>query len=61
MWHHSLVSESVERQSFLYTGWVKKSKLLVLSEYVNKTEKIGGMWTKKNSYRENEVLSDIFT
>jgi len=44
-----------------YTGWVQKSKLLILSEYVNKTEKIGGMWTNKNSYRENEVLSDIFT
>ena len=39
----------------------QKSKLLILSEYVNKTEKIGGMWTNKNSYRENEVLSDIFT
>ena len=38
-----------------------KSNLLILSEYVNKTEKIGGMWTGKNSYRENEVLSDIFT
>jgi len=25
------------------TGWVKKSKLSILSEYVNKTEKIGGM------------------
>jgi len=25
-----------------YTGWVK-SKLLILSEHVNKTEKIGGM------------------
>jgi len=38
----------------------QKSKLLILSEYVNKTEKIGGMWTNKNSYRENEALSDIF-
>ena len=38
----------------------QKSKLLILSEYVNKTEKIWGMWTNKNSYRENEVLSDIF-
>ena len=38
-----------------------KSKLLILREYVNKAEKIGGMWTNKNSYRENEVLSDIFT
>jgi len=25
------------------TGWVKKSKLLFLSESVNKTEKMGGM------------------
>jgi len=39
----------------------QKSKLLILSEYVNKTEKIGGMRTNKNSYRENEVLSGIFT
>ena len=38
----------------------QKSKLLVLSEYVNKTEKIG-MWTNTNIYRENEALSDIFT
>jgi len=35
----------------------QQSKLLISSEYVNKTEKIGGMW--KNSYRENEVLSGI--
>jgi len=33
----------------------QKSKMLILSEYVNKTEKIGGMWTNKNSYRENDV------
>ena len=39
----------------------QKSKLLILSEYVNKTEKIGGTWTNKNSYRENKVLSDIFS
>jgi len=26
-----------------YTGWVKKSKLLNLSKYVNKTEKTGGV------------------
>ena len=38
-----------------------KSKLLIFSEYVNKTEKIGGTWTNTNSYRENEALSDIFT
>jgi len=44
-----------------YTGWVKKIKLLILSEYGNKTEKIGGMWTNTNSYRESEALSDIFT
>jgi len=39
----------------------QKRKLLDLSEYVNKTEKIEGMWTNTNSYRKNEVLSDIFT
>ena len=39
----------------------QKSKLLILSKYVNKTEKIGGTWTNTNSYRENEALSDIFT
>jgi len=39
----------------------QKSKLLILSEYVNKTEKVGGKWTNKNSYRENEALADIFT
>ena len=33
----------------------QKSKLLILSECVNNTEKIGGMWTNKNSYREKEV------
>ena len=38
-----------------------KSKLLILDDYVNKTEKIGGTWTNTNSYRENEALSDIFT
>jgi len=39
----------------------QKSKLLILS--VNKTEKIGAMWTNINSYRENEVglSSDILT
>ena len=36
-----------------------KSKLLILSEYVNKTGKTGGTWTNTNSYRENEALSDI--
>jgi len=38
----------------------QKSKLLILSKYVNKTEKIGGMRTNTKSYRENEVLADIF-
>jgi len=37
------------------------SKLMTFSEYVNKTEKIGGMRTNENSYGENGVLSDIFT
>jgi len=32
--------------SSLHTGWVKKSNLLILSEYSNKTEKIGRMRTK---------------
>ena len=41
------------------TGWVKKSKLLILSDYVNKIEKMGGMWTNMNSYKENEALSNI--
>jgi len=31
------------------------------SEYVKKSEKIGGVRTNTNSYGENEVLSDIFT
>ena len=41
------------------TGWVTKSKLLILSVFVNKTNKIGWTWTNTNSYRENEKLSDI--
>jgi len=39
----------------------QKSKLLILSKYVNETEKTGGRWTNTNSGRENEALSDIFT
>ena len=35
----------------------QKSKMLC--QYVNKTETIEGMRTNNNSYRENEVLSDI--
>ena len=38
-----------------------KSMLLILSEYVNKTQKIGRMWTNTNSYKENEALSDHFS
>ena len=38
----------------------QKSKLLILSEHVNKTGKTGGMWTNTNIYRENGALSDIF-
>ena len=38
-----------------------KSKLLILSEYVNKTEKIGWMWTNKNSYREKKKYCLIFS
>jgi len=45
------------------TGWVtvSKRKLFILSEYVNKIEKIGGRWRNMNSCREHEALSDIFT
>jgi len=39
----------------------QKSNLLILSEYINKTEKIGGTGTNTNSYRENKALSDIFS
>jgi len=39
----------------------QKSKLVILSVYVNKTEKIGGTLTTTNSYGENEAVSDIFT
>jgi len=46
---------------YSYVQGGSKSKLLILSEYVNKTETIGGTWTNMNSYRENEALSDIFT
>jgi len=34
--------------------WVKKSKLLILSAYVNKTEKIGGVRTNTDICREME-------
>ena len=56
---HSVLKLSIKQQILYRVG--KKSKLLILSEYVNKTEKIGGIWTNKYSYRENEVLCDIFT
>jgi len=48
--------------SYVYRYRVgQKSKLLILSEHVNKAEKTGGTWTNTNSFRENEALSDIFT
>ena len=37
----------------------QKSKLLILRENVNKTEKTGRMWTNTNFYRENGALSYI--
>jgi len=43
------------------TGWVKTRKLLILSEYVNKTEKVGGTWRNMHGYRENEAFHNIFT
>jgi len=39
----------------------QKSKLLILSERVNNTEKTGGMRTNTNSYGENGAATDIFT
>ena len=48
----------VEQNYVTVTLWIyrvgQKSKLLILSKYVNKTEKIRGMWTNKYSYREHE-------
>ena len=38
----------------------QNSKLSILSEHVDKTEKTGGTGTYTNSYRENGALSDIF-
>ena len=40
-------------------GTGQTSKLLILSECVDKTEKIGGTRRNTNSYRENAALSDI--
>jgi len=40
-------------------GTGQTSKLLILSECVDKTDKIGGTRRNTNSYRENEALSDI--
>ena len=37
------INDIMLRGCAVYTGWVKKSKLLILSEYVNKIGKIGGM------------------
>ena len=59
-YHPATQQAAPPRRDYQTTGWVKKSKLII-SEHVNKTEKIGRMWTNKNSCRENEVLSDIFT
>ena len=51
---HTLASSVVYRVD-------QKSRLLILSEYVNQSEKIWGMWDNRNSYRENEAWSDNFT
>jgi len=39
--------------AWLHIQGGSKSKLLISSEYVNNNEKICGMWTNANSYREN--------
>jgi len=56
-----LADSSVNLSAWKHYRVGQKSKLLILRKYVNKTEKIGGLWTNKNSHRESEVLSDIFT
>jgi len=45
---------------YKYLRGRSKSKLLILSEYVNKTEKTGGTWTNTNRYRENEAWSIVW-
>jgi len=37
------------------------SKLLISTEYVNETEKIGGTWTDMNSYRKKMKHCQIFS
>jgi len=56
-----LVCSAPRSVSVIYTQGGSKSKLLTLREYINNTEKIGGTWTKTNSYRESEAVFDIFT
>ena len=58
---HSPVDTPNTSLSVAYIQGGSKNKLLVLSEYVNKTEKMGGMRTDTNGYRENEALRDILT
>jgi len=51
------------RMRYYRTRWVKKSKLLILSEYVNKTEKIGGVWkirTSREKMEHSDILGEIF-
>ena len=39
----------------------QNSTLLISREYVNKTDKIGGMRTNTNIYRQNGASADILT
>ena len=66
--HHLLTDCATEKaETVLQINYTRfrqgglKSKLLILSKYVSKTGKIGGMWTNMNIYRENGALCDIFT
>ena len=50
------------RQSFGIYRVGRKSKMLILSEYVNKTEKIGGMRTATEKMKHRLTFSgEIFT
>ena len=64
-WQHQTESISVTLECHLNQTKNKiqggSEKKLILSEYVNKTENIGGTLTNTKSYRENKALSDIFT
>jgi len=51
-----VVSLSTLKRNSCKAYWVgQKSKLLIVSTYISKAEKVGGTWTIANSCRENEA------